>query len=51
MTNRVLSRKKLNAYLRELGVTHAGFSRDIAETCGRNIQSKMRNDFLTKRGH
>lgn len=45
-------RRKVNAYLREPGVTQAGFLRDIAKTYedGRKIQSKVLNDFLMKKG-
>jgi len=45
-------RRKVKAYLREPGVTQAGFLREIAKTYldGRKIQSKVLNDFLTKKG-
>jgi hypothetical protein len=45
-------RRKISAYLREPGVTQAGFLREIAKTYGdgRKIQSKLLNDFLGKRG-
>jgi hypothetical protein len=45
-------RKKINAYLRQPGVTQAGFLREIAKTYpdGRKIQSKVLNDFLSKKG-
>jgi hypothetical protein len=45
-------RKKISAYLREPGVTQAGFLREIAKTYpdGKKIQSKVLNDFLGKRG-
>ncbi|KAF4631124.1 hypothetical protein G7Y89_g7010 [Cudoniella acicularis] len=45
-------RKKINAYLREPGVTQAGFLREIAKAYpeGKKIQSKVLNDFLGKRG-
>ncbi|KAH8598874.1 hypothetical protein B0O99DRAFT_480626, partial [Bisporella sp. PMI_857] len=45
-------RRKINAYLREPNVTQAGFLREIAKTYsdGRRIQSKVLNDFLSKKG-
>ncbi|TVY20105.1 hypothetical protein LARI1_G001947 [Lachnellula arida] len=45
-------RKKISAYLREPQVTQAGFLREIAKTYpdGRKIQSKVLNDFLSKKG-
>lgn len=45
-------RKKISAYLREPGVTQAGFLREIAKAYpeGKKIQSKVLNDFLGKRG-
>jgi hypothetical protein len=46
------ARKKISAYLRESGVTQAGFLREIAKTYpdGKKIQSKVLNDFLNKKG-
>ncbi|KAJ3286703.1 hypothetical protein HK104_008907 [Borealophlyctis nickersoniae] len=45
-------RKKINAYLRQDGVTQAGFLREIAKTFGdgRKLQGKLLTDFLGKRG-
>lgn len=46
-------RKKIQAYLRDPGVTQAGFLREIARTFpggDKKIQSKMLNDFLGKKG-
>lgn len=45
-------RKKINAYLREPGITQAGFLREIAKSFpeGKKIQSKVLNDFLGKKG-
>lgn len=45
-------RKKISAYLRQPGVTQAGFLREIAKTYtdGRKLQSKVLNDFLGKKG-
>jgi hypothetical protein len=45
-------RKKISAYLREPQVTQAAFLREIANTYtdGRKIQSKVLNDFLSKKG-
>lgn len=45
-------RKKISAYLREPGITQAGFLREIAKAYpeGKKIQSKVLNDFLGKRG-
>jgi hypothetical protein len=45
-------RKKINAFLREPGVTQAAFLREIAKTYpnGKKTQSKVLNDFLGKKG-
>lgn len=45
-------RKKINAYLREPGITQAGFLREIVKAWpeGKKIQSKVLNDFIGKRG-
>lgn len=45
-------RRKITAYLRQPGVTQAGFLREIAKTYpeGKKIQSKVLNDFLGKTG-
>ncbi|TVY43941.1 hypothetical protein LOCC1_G005605 [Lachnellula occidentalis] len=45
-------RKKISAYLREPQVTQAAFLREIAKTYldGRKLQSKVLNDFLSKKG-
>ncbi|TVY83340.1 hypothetical protein LSUE1_G002077 [Lachnellula suecica] len=45
-------RKKISAYLREPQITQAGFLREAAKTYpdGRKIQSKVLNDFLSKKG-
>lgn len=45
-------RRKINAYLKQPGVTQAGFLRGLAQTHpeGKKFQSKSLNDFLSKRG-
>lgn len=46
-------RRKIRAYLTEPSITQAGFLREIAKTypVTKNIQSKLLNDFLGKKGH